>query len=74
MADLSTIGTFVMGGGGLVASAIALYMTATNKKSTEANTGKTQAEEKEIENRRPAPTTASVPARRKKPPTASPSP
>lgn len=51
MNNLSTLGAFVMGGGGLLASLIALYMARPNRNKLEADTGKTQAEEKEIETR-----------------------
>lgn len=47
--NASLVGQWVLGSGALVASLIALYMARSNKKNTEAVTGKTNAEEKEIE-------------------------
>jgi hypothetical protein len=54
--DLSTIGTFVLGGGGLLTGLLALYSARATKNKTQAEAGKTSADagvskatEKEIE-------------------------
>lgn len=47
--NVSAIGQWVLGSGALIAGLIAIYMARANKKKTQADTGKTNAEEKEIE-------------------------
>lgn len=49
MADLSTIGTFIIGSGGLLGSCIAIYMARANRKKTEAESIKTSSEARKLD-------------------------